>query len=307
MELALAFLAGLASNGAWRLPFGGGSMRARFRGLVAALALTAMVVGCQRQENAAPSDAGPSSPSNAQREAGAAAEQLAALGGAANAAQRALFEGEFEASGGLDSLGSAEGAWDLTLLENYAQFSRPGLGEDGGPTGPRDYHERGMRVAAGPLTITMRLEPCSVSGVELPYVAHVLFEGVAYQGCARRGVGEGSRRTWATVIDELLPAIDACLARAGAGARVTFASDLSDGDVSVRLRESNGTRRVCTAPKTGGATQMQPLSDLDTELSEGDPEFVRGAAEPRRQNCRDAEPAIGASGEQIGWLIRRTC
>ncbi len=282
-------------------------MRARFRAFIAALALTAMVAGCQRQENAAPSEAEPSAPSNAQREAGAAAEQLAALGGGANSAQRALFEGEFEASGGLDSLGSAEGAWDLTLLENYAQFSRPGLGEDGGPTGARDYHARGMRVAAGQLTITIRLEPCTVSGVELPYVAHVLFEGVAYEGCARRGVEEGSRRTWATVIDELLPAIDACLARTGPGARVTFASDLNDGDVSVRLRESNGTRRVCTAPKVGGGAQLQPLSDLDTEHGEGDPEFVRAAAEPRRQNCRAAEPAMGASGEQIGWLVRHTC
>jgi uncharacterized membrane protein len=279
----------------------------RITRFAAALALTGVLAlaSCGRQQQNAPESVAP--PSDAEREAQVAAEQLAALGGGANSAQRALFEGEFEASGGLDSLGSAEGAWDLTLLENYAQFSRPGLGEDGGPTGARDYHARGMRVAAGQLTITIRLEPCTVSGVELPYVAHVLFEGVAYEGCARRGVEEGSRRTWATVIDELLPAIDACLARTGPGARVTFASDLNDGDVSVRLRESNGTRRVCTAPKVGGGAQLQPLSDLDTEHGEGDPEFVRAAAEPRRQNCRAAEPAMGASGEQIGWLVRHTC
>lgn len=282
-------------------------MRARFRGFMIALAMAVLITGCQRQQGAAPEETGPSAPTNAQREAEAAAEQLSQLGGRANAAQRALFEGEFQASGGIDSLGSAEGAWDLTLLEDYAQFSRPGLGEDGGSTGARDYHEHGVRVVAGPLTITIKQETCNASGVELPYVAHVLFEGVAYQGCARRGVNEGTHATWASVLAELIPAIDACLARAGNGARVMFASDLSDGDVSVRLREGNGTRRVCTTSKEGGAAQLESLSDIDTERGEGDPEFVRGDAEPRRQNCRTAEPAIGASGEHLGWLVRRTC
>ena len=49
--------------------------------------------------------------------------------------QRALYEGEFQASGGLGAVGSDEGAWELGLLTDYAQFSRPGLGEDGGVAG----------------------------------------------------------------------------------------------------------------------------------------------------------------------------
>lgn len=277
-------------------------MRARYRvlGLVLAVAL----IGCQRQAGAPGEETAPSSPSNAQREAELAAEQLAAIGGRANAAQRAAFEGEFQASGSLDTLGSAEGAWELTLLEDYAQFTRPGLGDDGGVSGDRDYRERGVRVVAGPLTITIKQEACSASGVELPYVANVLFEGVSYQGCARRGVAEGARPTWASVLPELLPAIDACLARVRSPqARVTFASALEDGEVSVRIREADGTRQVCTSG--GNGVQLESLSDLDTAPGEGDPEFLRGAEPPRRTAC--AEQALDRSGAVVGWLIRRRC
>jgi uncharacterized membrane protein len=191
-------------------------MRALIRGAGVALLATALsLAGCQRDAQA-PAD-GPGAPTNAEREAEIAAQQLAAIGGPASAAQRALYEGEFQASGGIDVSGS-EGAWELRLLSDYAQFVRPGLGEDGGVTGARDFRERGMRVNAGPLTVTLMRQPCSASGVELEYVAHVLFEGVAYQGCARRGITEGARPTWASVLPELIPAIDTCLTRARARA-----------------------------------------------------------------------------------------
>jgi len=273
--------------------------------LAAALALSA----CQQQAEA-PSETG-AGPSNAELEAEIAAEQLAALGGPANAAQRALYEGEFQASGGLDpeSGEGTEAAWELRLLEDYAQFARPGLGEDGGIPSERDYRERGMRVVAGPLTITIRQEACSASGLELGYVAHVLFEGVAYQGCARRGVDEGVRPTWASVLPELIPAIDACLGRVTSRpARVTFASSIDEGQVMVRLRESNGLRRECIADASGSAVAVyEPLSDLDRRPGEGDPEFQRGAGQPRAENCRAAEAAMSRSGEQLGWLVRRSC
>jgi hypothetical protein len=283
-------------------------MRALIRGacLVCALVLGGAGLGaCQRQAQG-PSET-TTAPTNAEREAEIAAEQLAALGGPANAQQRALYEGEFQASGGLDALGSAEGAWELRLLGDYAQFSRPGLGEDGGITGDRDYREGGMRVVAGPLTITLMRQSCTASGVELPYVAHVLFEGVAYQGCARRGVAEGERATWASVLPELLPAIDACLERATSRpVRITFATALDESAVSVRMREANGSRHECIV--SGGEISVyETLSDIDRRAGEGDPEFQRGDAQPRAQNCRAVEPALDHAGEHMGWLIRRSC
>lgn len=287
-------------------------MRRSVRGLwfVSALLLSGLALGaCQRQAGESTETGAP--PSNAEREAEIAAQQLAALGGPASAEQRALYEGEFQASGGIGAInsgeGGGEGAWELRLFQDYAQFTRPGLSEDGGIPGEREYHERGMRVVAGAVTITIMQQACTVSGVELPYVAHVLFEGVAYQGCARRGVNEGDRPTWASVLPELMPAISVCLERATSRpVRVTFAGEISGTEVSVRLREANGSRHECIA--TGGQIAVyETLADLDRRTGEGDPEFQPGEAAPRAQNCRAAEQALGRDGQPLGWLIRRSC
>lgn len=281
-------------------------MRALIRGALIGLVLSAAALSaCQRQ--APTTEEGPSTPTNAEREAEIAAETLAALGGPASAEQRAAYEGEFQASGGLDTLGGAEGAWELTLLSDYAQFTRPGLGEDGGIPSEREYRERGMRVVAGTVTITISQQTCTASGVELPYTAQVLFEGVAYQGCARRGIIEGERPTWASVLPELMPAINTCAARASSRpVRVTFASSLDEGEVLVRVRESNGSRRECIV--TGGAVSVyEPLSDDDRRGGEGDPEFQPGGSQPAARNCRSVEAAVDRTGAQLGWLVRNSC
>lgn len=283
-------------------------MRSTIRGVILGCALALGGIGlsaCQRQ--APTSEEGAAGPTNAEREAEIAAQTLAALGGPANAEQRAAYEGEFQASGGIDDLGSSEGAWELSLLEDYAQFSRPGLGDDGGITNERDYRERGMRVVGGPLTITLMLQPCTASGIELPYTAHVLFEGVAYQGCARRGIDAGERPTWASVLPELLTSVDACVARASSPpVRVTFAAELGEGEVSVRTREANGSRHECIT--VGGEVSVyETLSDVDRRSGEGEPEFQRGGAAPSAGRCRTVEPALDRAGEQIGWFIRNSC
>ncbi|MBX3429491.1 MAG: hypothetical protein KF779_07925 [Hyphomonadaceae bacterium] len=281
-------------------------MRTLIRGALIGLVLSATALSaCQRQ--APSSEEGPSTPSNAEREAQIAAETLAALGGPASAEQRAAYEGEFQASGGIDALGSGEGAWELTLLDDYAQFTRPGLGEDGGIPGERDYREHGMRVVAGQLTITISQQACTASGVELPYTASILFEGVPYQGCARRGVTEGERPTWASVLPELMPAINVCTERATSRpARVTFASPLDEGEMLVRVREANGSRRECIVT-AGEVSVYEPLADSDRRNGEGDPEFQPGGSRPAARNCRTVEAAVDRTGTQLGWLIRESC
>lgn len=292
-------------------------MRALIRGICLASAIVAapMLAGCQRQGG--DQVEGSEDAVSADREAEMAAEQLAALGGQASPEQRALYEGEFQASGGIAELepvegggdGGGEGAWELRLLEDYAQFSRPGLGDNGGITGERNYRERGMQVVAGDVTITIRQETCTAGDIELPYVAQIIFEGVSYSGCARRGIDEGERPTWASVLTELMPAIDACLGRVRSQpARVTFAAALDDERVSVRLREANGSRFECIADAAGAEAGIyEPLSDLDRRSGEGDPEFLRGDAAPRTQNCRTTSAVTAAGGETLGWLIRRSC
>ena len=249
-----------------------------------------------------------SPPSDAEREAGMAAEQLAALGGPADAATHALYTGEFEASGTLDDVGSGEGAWELKLLNDYAQLVRPGLGQDGGIPGEREFHQGGMRVVAGPLTITLMARQCTLPNhVTTPYTANVLFEGVAYQGCARRGVSADSSSSWASVLPELIPAIDACLARVTSRpGRVTTASALDEGQVSVRIRENDGSRRDCIVDAAGGAVSVyDSVSDLDRRSGEGEPEFQRGASAPRAGRCQSVEEAKDAQGGHLGWLVHR--
>jgi hypothetical protein len=239
-----------------------------------------------------------------------ARQQLASLGAAATPEQRALYEGDFTASGGL-GVGAGEGAWELRLARDYAEFVRPGLGEDGGLPGARDYRAQGMRVTAGPLIVTIRAQDCPLSdGQSLPYVAQVLFEGVVYQGCAQRGIaGSGERRTWAADLTALLPAIDACLARVDGPARVTQASALEEDKVGVRLRGNDGGRYGCVAAVDGMRIDaFDPLLDTDRLPGEGDPEFLRlPAAEPRAGSCRSVTPAASATGEPVGWLVRRAC
>src|SRR5689334_11001236 len=130
------------------------------RTAVLALGALAFLAACNQQTTTSSSSSAP--PSDADREATLAAQQLAALGGPANAATQALYTGEFEASGTLDDVGSGEGAWELKLLDDYAQLVRPGLGQDGGLPGQREYHEKGMRVVAGPLTITLMAQACTL-------------------------------------------------------------------------------------------------------------------------------------------------
>jgi len=278
--------------------------------LAAALALALVPAACNRQQADAPPAEEESQDVEA-LEAAQAAEQLAALGGAANADQRVLYEGEFQASGALGDIAAGEGAWELQLLGDYASFVRPGLGQDGGIPDERQYRERGLHVTAGPLTITIKAEACTLpNNIATQYSAHVLFEGVAYQGCAQRGIGTGPRASWASVVGEMLPAIDACLARVTAApARVTIASALDDEIVSVRLRENDGGRAECLVTSDGRQiSAFEPVSDLDRRSGEGDPEFVRAPGPPpRTQPCRSVEAVDGADGARLGWLVRRSC
>jgi len=292
-------------------------MRARSSiGMMMRAAALAFAAGCQRSggEAAAPSEPG-SPAAAADRDRAQAAELLASLGGQAGASTQALYEGPFEASGALGDVAAGEGAWELQLLDDYAQFVRPGLGQDGGLPEPRQYRTGGMLVTAGPLTITLKAEACTLpNNVALPYSAQVLFDGVVYRGCAQRGVSDAVRPSWASVVVELMPAIDACLARASSKpARVTIASQLDEDSVSVRLRERDGGRAECTVSLDGArVAEYGPVSDLDRRNGEGDPEFIRApGTAPAEAACRNVEPVTRPANdnqtETLGWLVRRTC
>jgi len=239
--------------------------------------------------------------------AGSPAQPISAeqLGAPATPAQQALYEGAFEAVG-------SEPFWRLDLLNDWAAFTRPGLQEVGGLPEPREFRAQGARVVAGPLTIVLKAQPCAhESGGTYPYTATVYFEGVPYEGCARKGGDQTQADSdWTGTIGQLLPAIDSCLARADKKpARVTIAYALDGGQAAVRLRDAEGGRWECNAPVTGGAASYwDSIGDRDVMQGENDPQFTRNPGPPPPQtNCSHNTPAKGAGGGSIGWYTRKTC
>jgi len=238
---------------------------------------------------------------------GAPAPQIQAedLGAPATPEIKAKYDGEFEAVG-------AEPFWRLDLLNDYAAFTRPGLSDVGGLPAQRDYRANGARVIAGPLTIVLKAESCvHESGETFPYKAIVQFEGVAYEGCARRGSNQAAAdNDWTSVIGQLLPAIDACLAKADKKpARVTIAYGLDEGQAAVRLLDAEGGRYECNAPAVGGAvTDWEAIADQSVMQGERDPLFTRApTAAPAKSGCYTNTAAKLPSGATIGWYTRKTC
>jgi uncharacterized membrane protein len=230
---------------------------------------------------------------------------LAALGAPATPDIKALYAGEFEAVG-------AEPDWSATLLADYALFSRPGLDEINAIPAPRDVRAQGMYVEAGPLTITVRTGECTYGegGEAYPFSATVLFEGVAYEGCARSAANApAASRSWSNALSQYLPAIDACLARVQAKpGRVTIAYPGEEGQTSVRLLEADGGRSECSVAADGTTVvSVEPLSDRNTVAGERDPLFTRAPAQPPQGACFTSEDVAGSNGATIGYLTRKTC
>ncbi len=231
---------------------------------------------------------------------------LAKLGAPAAAAARGQYEGAFDAVG-------AEPDWRLTLLPDFVSFSRPGLDEITAVPSARDIRQLGAYVAAGPLSIAVTAGACTYTegGESYPFSATVLFEGIAYEGCARPGAGEAasSSRGWATDLSQLLPAIDACLARVQARpGRVTIAYVNDEGQAAVRLLEADGGRSECLVSPDGATVAgVEPLADRDVFRGERDPLFTRAPASPPPASCYSNEEVKGSSGATMGWLSRKTC
>ena len=227
------------------------------------------------------------------------------LGPVATPEQQALYAGDFEAVG-------AEPNWRLDLLADWASFTRPGLNDVGGMPTQRDFRAQGARIVAGPLTIVLKAETCAhEGGGSFPYTAIVNFDGVPYEGCARRGANQAAADSdWTSVISQLVPAIDSCLAKADKKpARVTIAYLLDGGQAGVRVLDAEGGRYECNAPVGGGAvTYWDSIGDRDVMQGERAPMFTRApTAPPTAGPCQQNTPAKTSAGATIGWLSRKTC
>jgi uncharacterized membrane protein len=272
--------------------------------LLSALALS----GCGRGgdgESSGPGG-GDNRPAITEEEIQAKAQgMLAALGAPATPDVKAQYAGEFEAAG-------AEPDWSATILADYVLFTRPGLDEINAIPKPRDVRAQGVYVDAEPLILTVRAGQCTYGegGEAYPFSATVLFEGVAYEGCARSTANASqTSKSWADALSQYLPAIDACLARVEAKpGRVTIAYPGEEGQTSVRLIEADGGRSECSVGPDGtSVASVEPLADRNVVAGERDPLFTRAPTQPPQGRCYKSETVPGSNGAAIGYLSRKTC
>lgn len=223
--------------------------------------------------------------------------QLPDIGASVAPAAGGRFDGEIEAVG-------VEPFWTLTLLPDWVSFSRGNLQTIQALPEQREYGAHGMRLKAGQLLIALTDTPCRhPSGETYDLTAAVRFENVLYEGCARPLPADRVAASWVSFLPDLLPAIDACLARANARpAQVTIAY-LNDGVSAVRLIEADGGRYECGVTATGAVSYYFTLGDRDQLSGEGEPLFTRAPQTAPEGECLVSEPAPG----DVGWFTRRVC
>lgn len=115
---------------------------------------------------------------------------------------------------------------------------------------------------------------------------------------------------WARYLADLLPAVQACLGKAGtdAGSRVTKAWPMNRGMVGVRGRTSAGRRWECIAPQPGtGIDSFEfPSRNAAGVPGEGRILFTPAGQPPPEGVCWSHERVVEGDSF-VGWLSRDVC
>jgi uncharacterized membrane protein len=209
---------------------------------------------------------------------------------------------------GFNAYGLEEPFWTVEVTEGWATFTRPGLESvEGSPT--QTVTTAGASVKFADAELRLSAKACTDStGRSLPFTAQVYYDGGVYSGCAQQGAGVGSG-DWTAFVPEMLPAIDACLARtAQKPVQVSFAYQADEeGGVAVRLRDAEGGRYECVAAADGSeVSSYEGLLDTDVLDQEGRVTFTRRPDAPPPTSCPPT-PLKAANGSVVGTVTRRTC
>lgn len=108
---------------------------------------------------------------------------------------------------------------------------------------------------------------------------------------------------WETRLTEMLPYIDACVARSPDTRWISYAGLLNDREVAVRIGGAPG-EFVCTVPMAEPTAANAAIIPDDENVAfegEGSAIFVRGPGDNPGGECYEAEEVVNASGEAIGW------
>jgi len=160
--------------------------------------------------------------------------------------------------------------WNAELYQGWVMFSRLGLAAVEDEVGPSRV-EGGERVWNGKaLQFRVAQTPCTdgMSDTRYPLRAVIVFDDVAYQGCAREMEAGNNMREpaidWSAAVAAYEGGIDGCLGANGPGA-VTELFPREGGLVSVRLWLQDGNRVDCASRVASNEIIfMDPLEPFGT-------------------------------------------
>lgn len=166
---------------------------------------------------------------------------------------------------------------DRTVSANYAP-----------PSATAD----GAQIVGDAITLTLTPGECLSEGASFALRASVqIGDEAPLNGCAFV--------RWDRDLTALLPAIDACIARAPDSRRVTYAARSHSG-VFVRL---NGFEAIdCRVNADGSGANTSP-ADANLQIAgDGDAIFVRAPGANPGGECYEAPEVRDASGALLGWM-----
>ena len=152
-----------------------------------------------------------------------------------------------------------------------------------------------------------KLTGCCDAGLEPRVAAQAQAEPAPVPVAA---LGAKSPMDWSRMLMELLPAIDACLAKTpGASPYVTKAWPINYGVVGVRTRNATVGWFECVAQSDGKTVDRFGPVDSTAPAVPGEEAvlYTAVAHTPPSGNCFTHERVMDADGNQIGWLSTNTC
>lgn len=164
------------------------------------------------------------------------------------------------------------------------------------PYSPPQPTNEGARIVSGELTIDLVPGDCTASGVQYPL-------RITIQPLGREAVSGCAIERWDTRLIEMMPYIDACIAKSPETRWVTYAGTTGD-HITVRLRGGDNVERDCTVTREEPQNAVaQQRSETLRVAGENAALFVRGPGDNPGGECYDAPVVRAANGEALGWMM----
>lgn len=184
--------------------------------------------------------------------------------------------------------------WGLTISpQDGLVLTEAGAAETREPYTPPEAIDGGGRFTSGRIAVSITSGTCSdgMSDIAYPLNARLTVGDRTLVGCAYY--------PWGADVRMLIPAIDACLAKAPARMPVTHGY-LKNGYAYIRLSASGPEETYDCVYNTGEATVKRAEGQLPGERI---PTFYRAPMDDPGESCAPHEEIKGDNGVLLGWSI----